>query len=831
MTRPVKQKKRSFGVERNRIIEEEVNKLREAGYVSEVQYTDWLTNVVVVPKASGKWCMCTDFTNLNKACPKDPYPLPRIDFLVDSTAGYELFSMMDAYQGYHQIFMAEEDRIKMSFITDQGIYCYNVMPFGLKNAGATYQRLVNQMFKDQIGTTMEVYVDDMLVKSTEEDHLKNLKQAFGIMRAYGMKLNPSKCTFGVHGGRFLSYMVSEKGIEANPEKIEAIAGLRLPRTLKEVQKLTDEAVSLVLVREQEKIQNPVYYVSKMLQGAERRYTQIEKLALALVVTTRKLRPYFQSHKVIVRINHPLGHIMTMPDSSGRLVIWAVELGEYDIEYQGRTAVKAQVLADFIMEFTKEQIKEESKGWLLHVDGSSNSSNGGAGILLQGPNGVEIEVAARLSFAATNNEAEYEALILGLQLAWETGARELNVCTNSQLVAMQIEGVYETREHTMTQYLQKVKELMARFNKCNVQQIPRNENERADALSKFGAMVAGVKNRKVTIVIKEHSTIEEVKEVQMVEEPSSWKEKLVRYLKDASLPDDPIRAKRIKFKATRFTIVGDELYKRTINGPLLTCVDGERAQYVLREIHEGSCGNHSGGRSLAQKKKFIVVAVEYFTKFGVPRVLISDNGTQFQGKAIMAWCKELKIQQNFIAVGNPQANGQTEVTNRTILQHLKTRLQGTKSSWVEELPGVLWAYRTTPRSATGETPFCLVYGTEAIIPAEIGEETQRVTQYDAEKNKGEREFDLVVIEEKRDAAYARILHHKELMMRSYNRKIKPRCFQVGDLVLKKVEVSKHVGKLDPGWEGPFKVVRVKKPGTYKLQIWKAEIYRDRGIFTT
>ncbi|KAL0413610.1 UNVERIFIED_CONTAM: Retrovirus-related Pol polyprotein from transposon gypsy [Sesamum radiatum] len=173
MVRPVKQKKRSFGAERNRIIEEEVIKLMEAGYISEVQYTDWLANVVVVPKASGKWCMCTDFTDLNKECLKDPYPLPRIDLLVESTAGYGLFSMMDACQGYHKIFMAKEDRIKTSFITDRGIYCFNVMPFGLKNAGATYQRLVNKMFKDQVGTTKEVYVDDMLVKSRrEEDHLK-----------------------------------------------------------------------------------------------------------------------------------------------------------------------------------------------------------------------------------------------------------------------------------------------------------------------------------------------------------------------------------------------------------------------------------------------------------------------------------------------------------------------------------------------------------------------------------------------------------------------------------------------------------------------------------
>ncbi|KAL0428188.1 UNVERIFIED_CONTAM: Retrovirus-related Pol polyprotein from transposon gypsy [Sesamum latifolium] len=193
--------------------EEKVRKLSAAGYVSEVQYTDWLANVVVVPKASEKWRMCTDFIDLNKACPKDPYPLPRIDLLVDSTARYELFNMMDAYQGYHQIFMAEEDRIKTSFITDQG-------------------------------STMEVYVNDILVKSTEGDHLKELKRAFGIMRAYGMKLNPSKCTFGVQGGKFLGYMVSKKGIEANPEKIQAIIGLQSPRTLNEMQKLTGKITSL-----------------------------------------------------------------------------------------------------------------------------------------------------------------------------------------------------------------------------------------------------------------------------------------------------------------------------------------------------------------------------------------------------------------------------------------------------------------------------------------------------------------------------------------------------------------------------------------------------------
>ncbi|KAL2225384.1 UNVERIFIED_CONTAM: hypothetical protein Sindi_2982600 [Sesamum indicum] len=135
--------------------------------------------------------------------------------------------------------------------------------------------------------------------------------------------------------------------------------------------------------------------------------------------------------------------------------------------------------------------------------------------------------------------------------------------------------------------------------------------------------------------------------------------------------------------------------------------------------------------------------------------------------------------------NPQANGQTEVTNRTILHHLKTRIDS-KGSWADELPGVLWAYRTTPRTATGETPFCLVYGTEAIIPAEIGEESQRVAMYDPEANQQERSFDLTMIEERRDGAYARILHHKGLMMRSQGRRVRPRQLQTREIADKEFE---------------------------------------------
>ena len=186
-----------------------------------------------------------DFTDLNKTCLKNSYPLPRIDQLADSTAGHQLLSFMDAFSRYNQIRMCEDDQEKTSFVTSQGLFCYKVMPFGLKNAGVTYQRLMNKMFARQIGRNVQVYVDDMLVKSRrEEDHLADLKETFDTLRSFNMKLNPEKCAFGVTAGKFLGFMVSQRGIEANPDKIRAIIEMTPPRNVKEVQSLNGKIAAL-----------------------------------------------------------------------------------------------------------------------------------------------------------------------------------------------------------------------------------------------------------------------------------------------------------------------------------------------------------------------------------------------------------------------------------------------------------------------------------------------------------------------------------------------------------------------------------------------------------
>jgi len=231
----VKQRLRRLDEEKRRAIGEEIHKLLAAGFIKEVSHPEWLANPVLIKKKNGKWSMCVDYTSLNKACPKNPFPLPRIDQIVDSTAGCEILSFLDAYSGYHQIKMKESDQLATSFITPFGMYCYVTMPFGLKNAGATYQRGMLQVFGDLIGKTVEAYVDDIVVKSRKASGLvADLEGTFQCLRATGIRLNPEKCVFGLPRGMLLGFIVSERGIEADQEKVSAIANMGPVRNLKGV---------------------------------------------------------------------------------------------------------------------------------------------------------------------------------------------------------------------------------------------------------------------------------------------------------------------------------------------------------------------------------------------------------------------------------------------------------------------------------------------------------------------------------------------------------------------------------------------------------------------
>lgn len=232
--KPVVQQKRKLGEERRKAIDEEVKKLVDACFISKIKYPTWLANTVLVKKASGKWRMCVDYTNLNMACPKDQYALPNIDHLIDNALGFKTVSFMDAYSVYNQIRMDPLNAPKTALMTNNKNYHYEVMPFGLRNAGSTFQRCMDTTFAQQIGRNLEVYIDDIVAKTKEGfSHTDDLEEILGQVRKYNMRLNPTKCSFGVQTGKFLGFLLTRRGIEANPDKCQVmIINMRSRQTSK-----------------------------------------------------------------------------------------------------------------------------------------------------------------------------------------------------------------------------------------------------------------------------------------------------------------------------------------------------------------------------------------------------------------------------------------------------------------------------------------------------------------------------------------------------------------------------------------------------------------------
>ncbi|GJS52426.1 reverse transcriptase domain-containing protein [Tanacetum coccineum] len=583
-----------------------------------------------------------------------------------------------------------------TFYTEQGTYCYMKMPFGLKNAGATYQRLVDSTFQSQIGRNLEAYVDDMVIKSKDEkDLLADIAETFENLKAINMKLNPKKCSFGVEEGKFLGYMVTSEGIRANPKKTKAISDLTSPKTLKEMQSLSGklaslnrflaksaeralpffntlknitkenkheyrwtseaeeafqqmkrliislpsltpplpketlyaylavakEAVSAVLMTDRNGRQCPVQYVSRTLNEAEKNYSPLEKLALSLVNMTRRLRRYFEAHPVKVITDQPIKNILSRAETSGKLAKYAVEIGTYKISFIPRNAIKGQIMADFLSDAPDGEAEEEyfrmpevppeiddTEVWTLFTDGAASLKGSGAGLVLIGPSGLEYTYALRLTFVSTNNEAEYEALLAGLRIARKMKVSGIEVKVDSKLVANQINGAYEATKESMIKYLAKAKEFISEFKTFSIENIPREDNQKADILSKLATVPFSHLTKEILVeVLNERST--DAKEVQTIveEEGENWMTPIIKYLEEGIAPSDKMK-----------------------HGPRVVVRKAMRQGYYWPTMHadakEGMdiLGPLTPARGGA---KFVIVAIDYFTKWIKAKPLVKITGKE------------------------------------------------------------------------------------------------------------------------------------------------------------------------------------------------------------
>nr|GEY89856.1 reverse transcriptase domain-containing protein [Tanacetum cinerariifolium] len=548
--------------------------------------------------------------------------------------------------------MAKEDEEKTSFHTNQGVYCYTKIPFGLKNAGATYQRLVDSAFEGQVGRNLEVYIDDLVIKiHTKDELVRDIEETFRTLRMVNMKLNPKKCTFGATEGMFLGYLIEPDGIKPCPEKTKAVIQIPSPRMMKEI--LAD-------------------------------------------------------------------FIIEKPDTNVA---------------PPRSKVKLH------------------KPWILFTDRSSCMDRSGTCLILTNPERMEFTYALRIEFTATNNEVEYEALIAGLRIATRMGTRNLEENVDSRLVANHVLGEYVAKEDNMVQYLDKTKLLIQGFDRFTIKQVPRSENKKADALSKIASTSFAHLSKQADYVLREiHAG-----SCSMHLGPRSI---VARALRSGYYWPTMHRDARDVIKKCSDC----QVYRPIPRQPQqqLTPITSPWPFYKWVIDIAGPFPVAVGGL------KFLIVAIDYFTKWIEAKVVAT------------------------ITVKHLQTNSLVERANRSLGERIKARLDKHKGRWVEELSHVLWAHRTTIKVRTGDTPFSLVYETEAVIQAEIGMPTIRTAEVNVATNDDERRIDLDLLEKGANGYY--------------DAKVRGVSFRPGDFVYRANAAShaEDAGKLGPKWEGPYEV---------------------------
>ncbi|XP_074277586.1 uncharacterized protein LOC141601220 [Silene latifolia] len=511
---PKKQPQRRFRPELVPEIEKEVNKLIEADFIREVKYSTWIANIVPVTKKNGQLRICVDFRDLNDACPKDDFPLPVTELIIDATTGHETLSFMDCTAGYNQIHMAPKD-------------------------------------KKATGKPLVLYI------AAQE--------------------------------RSLGAMCAQE-IEDRKERA-------------------------------------LYYLSRTFVGAELNYSPIEKICLALVFAIQKLRHYMQAYTIhVVSKAEPIKYILSRPVLSGRLAKWAVLLKQYDLVFVSQKAVKGQTIADFFADHpvpAEWEISDDLPGeemfyvdvlhpWQMYFDGATRKDGAGAGVIFVTPQNHLMPYSFSPTQLCSNNMVEYQALILGLQMAIEIGVRDMDIYGDSELVVNQVLGEYEVKKEDLIPYHQQALQLPNQFDDIHVGHVPRSANMLADALANLAATLAlgaeesmqvPVCNRWAVSVPEEEENVDATNMICVnTADEDDWRQPIIDFLDHKKLPDDPRHKVEIRRRAPKFIHYKGTFYRRSFSGQWLRCLSKDEAAEAMHEAHSGICGARQSGPKLHDRVK-------------------------------------------------------------------------------------------------------------------------------------------------------------------------------------------------------------------------------------
>uniref|UniRef100_A0A2N9J5K6 Integrase catalytic domain-containing protein n=1 Tax=Fagus sylvatica TaxID=28930 RepID=A0A2N9J5K6_FAGSY len=703
-------------------------------------------------------------------------------------------------QGYNQIKMAEEDKSKTAFVTHWGTFVYDVMPFGLKNAGATYQRAMVTLFHDMIHHEIE---------------------------KYQLRLNPNKCAFGVTSGKLLGFIVSGRGIEIDPAKVQAIRSMPAPRTEKEIRSFLG------------RINYIARFIAQLTATCEPLFKLLRKDVK--IKWTEDCQKAFDKIKEYL-LNPPI----LVPPTPGRPLILYLTVQEASmgcmLGQQDETGKKEQAIYYLSKKFTEPEtryllvekdvlrtglglqeaetvhallhhlvgipdgpesnedvmiVEEDNQGrWKLYFDGAANAVGSGIGAVLVSPKGQQTPIAVKLGFDCTNNMTEYEACIVGLQAGF--GIR--------------------LRDPKLIPYQRYISRLIPKFKYVTFTYTPRAHNHFADALATLASLIKLVEGddvRPLRIETRDIPAycvcIEECMNVEAEIDDKPWYYDIKRFIQDREYPSRATENEKKYIRRMAFQHVQTchkcQMYQNSKNAP---------PQY-LHTMASPWPFSAWGMDEACSFKNVTQVAVTRFVKnniicrYGMPEMLITDNASNLNNRMMDQLCQQFKIQHHNSAPYRPKMNGAVEAANKNVKKIL-SKMTETYKDWHEHLPYALCAYRTSVRTSVGATPYSLVYGMEALEEAEWAQ-----ARYEQ----------LNFIDEKRLAALCHGQLYQRRIERAYNKKARPRTFQPGDLVLKKrnMALSDPRGKFAPSYEGPYVVKKAFSGGAIILADMDGEEFRS------
>jgi len=850
---PIRQKERRMNPQLQLIVKEELEKLLQAGFIKPVEITDWVSPMVLVKKKNGKLRVCVDYRKLNSYTQKDHFPLPFITNILEEVAGHELYTFMDGYSGYNQVSIAAEDRHKTAFTTPWGTFVWHVMPFGLCNAPATFQRLVMSIFSDLLYKSMTVFIDDFSTQSDVDSHLQLVRESLERCKKARMALNPDKTYLALCRGVLLGYVVSKEGREPEPEKIKVILELKPPTSVKEVQRvlghtgwyreliedyatittpitsLQRKGTKFKWTRECDKAfetlkkklssypvlrsprwdlpfhiycdasnlavgsilcqlvdgpgrgkDHPIAYASRQLNPAEKNYSTTERECLAMVFSAKKFRHYMLSNKVIFYVDHmAIKYLVNKPELSGRLARWVLLLQEFDytVEYKPGSVHKQ---ADHMSRLPGEMETHP----------------------------IDDRLIDETLFLVTARPAWYSGIIEFLttqQLPVDLPKDERRkIRVNSRHFVVLGNRLYRRGLDGVLRRCVMEDEVPSILTACHDSACGGH----------FSGQLTGQKILRAgyywpTLFKDAHAYVRRCDACQ----------RFARNDLHMHLPLH-ISLPLVPFEKWGIDYVG-EIHPHSSRGMAYIIVATE----YLTKWAEAKAVKTNDAKNAA-----IFLFENVITRFGVPKILVSDRGTHFLNEVIESMTERFQIDHRKTTPYHPQTNGQTERVNQTLGTILRKTVRDSKRDWDVKLPAALWAYRTTFKVTTQTTPFSLVYGLEAVLPIEFEVPSLRIavdSRLTDRRSLKTRLCELEALDEnrRRGAQHIEAIQRRRKVL--FDKRNKTRVLQPGMLVLlqdaRKIDFP---SKFDAVWLGPYIVTEVFINNSVQLETLNGQRFPTR-----